>query len=84
MIVTVEASFSGSKCGLLVQLSDFAIEGVKGGPEGAWERVVLRGQSGPVRAKDAQVEFGIEEGNLQGRSWSRYSGVCSGCVGSDP
>jgi hypothetical protein len=33
MTVTVEASFSCSKCGLLVELLDFAIEGVEGGPE---------------------------------------------------
>ena len=42
MIVRVEASFSGSKCGLLVELLDFAIEVVEGGPERSWERVVLR------------------------------------------
>ena len=33
MIVTVEASFAGSKCGLLVQLLDFAIEDIEGGAE---------------------------------------------------
>src|SRR6267142_1317369 len=65
MIVTVEASFSGSKCGLLVQLLDFAIEAVEGVPERAWKRVVLRQERRPVRPKDAQVEFGIEEGDLQ-------------------
>ena len=42
MIVTVEASFSGSKCGLLVQLLDFAIEAVEGGPERAWEGIIVR------------------------------------------
>jgi len=41
MIVTVEASLSGSKCGLLVQLVDFAIEDVESGTKGARERVVL-------------------------------------------
>src|SRR5947199_9493591 len=73
MIVTVEASFSGSKCGLLIQLLDFAIEDVEGGTERARERVVLRKERRPVRAKDAQVEFGVEEGDLQavaGRSIS--------------
>src|SRR5262245_38490041 len=65
MIVTVEASFSGSKCGLLVQLLDFAIEDVECDTERAWERVVLWEQRGPVRSKDAHVEFGIEESDLQ-------------------
>ena len=65
MIIRVEASFSGSKCGLLVQLLDFAIEGVEGGPERPWERVVFREERRPIRPKDAQVEFGIEEGDLQ-------------------
>jgi len=38
MIVAVEASFSGSKCDLLVQLLDFAIEDIEGGAECAWRR----------------------------------------------
>jgi hypothetical protein len=41
MIATVEASFSGSKCGLLVQLVDFAIEHVESGTKRARKRVVL-------------------------------------------
>ena len=72
MIVTVEASFSGSKCGLLVQLLDFAIEGVEGGPERPWERVVFREERRPIRPKDAQVEFGIEEGDLQAKGVAVY------------
>ncbi len=65
MIITVEASFAGSKCGLLVQLLDFAIEDIEGGAECAWEAVVGGDQRRPIRAKDAQIEFGVEEGDLQ-------------------
>jgi hypothetical protein len=48
-----------------VQFLDFAIEGVEGGAERAWERVVLREERWPVRPNYAQVECGIEEGDLQ-------------------
>ena len=57
MIVTVEASFSGSKGGHLVQLLDFAIEDMEGGAECAWEAVVGGDQRRPIRAKDAQVKL---------------------------
>src|SRR5262249_62252003 len=54
-----------SKSGLLVQLLDFAIEDIEGGTERAWERVVLREERRPVRSKNTQVEFGVEEGDLE-------------------
>src|SRR5262249_2692678 len=65
MIVPVEASLSGSKCGLLVELLDFAIEDLEGGTERAWERVGLWEKCRPVRAQNAHVEFGVEERDLE-------------------
>src|SRR5262249_15056853 len=65
MIVTVEACFSGSKDGLLVQLLDFAIEDVESSTQRAWERVVLREERRPVRSKNAQIEFGVEERDFE-------------------
>src|SRR5216683_5633263 len=64
-IVTVEASVSSNKGGLVVQLLDFAIEHVEGDTEGAWQPVGLGEQRRPVGPKDAQIEFGVEEGDLQ-------------------
>jgi hypothetical protein len=65
MIVTIEASLSGSKRSLLAHLLDFVIEYIEGGTERAWQ-VILRGeQRRPIGSKDTQIEFGVEEGDLQ-------------------
>jgi len=48
-----------------VELLDFMIEDVEGGTERAWQAIVTGEQRRPGGAKDAQVEFGVEEGNLQ-------------------
>jgi hypothetical protein len=56
-----------------VQLLDFAIEYIEGGTERAWQVILLGEQRRPVGSKDTQIEFGVEEGDLQavaGRSIS--------------
>lgn len=65
MIVTIEASFSGSNRGLLVQFLDFAIEYLEGGTERAWPVILLGEQRGPIGPKDTQIKFGVEEGDLE-------------------
>src|SRR4030095_3412303 len=65
MIVTNEASFSGSTRGVLVQFLDFAIEYLEGGTERAWQVILLGEQRGPIGPKDTQIKFRVEEGDLE-------------------
>jgi hypothetical protein len=65
MIVTIEASVSGSNRGLLVQFLDFAIEYLEGGTERAWPVILLGEQRRPIGPKDTQIKFGVEEGDLE-------------------
>ena len=65
VIVTVEASFSGGKGGLLVEFLDFGVELVEGGAKRAGQQVVLGEQRGPVGPEDAQIELAVEEGDFE-------------------
>ncbi len=48
-----------------MQFGDFVIELFEDGAEGAWQLIVLGEQGGPVGPEDAEIELGIEEGDLE-------------------
>ena len=64
-ILRVEASFLGSKRGLLVEFLDFGVELVEDAAKGARQRIGVWEQRGPVRPEDPKIELGVEEGDFE-------------------
>src|SRR5262245_56671520 len=84
MIVTIEASFSGSKRGLLVQLLDFAIELHRGRHGASVASDPPRGATPPNWVEGYADRVWRRRRRPSGRSWSRYGGGSSACGGSAP
>src|SRR5215203_3080118 len=65
MSVTIEASFSRSKGGLLVQFPDFGLEVVEGGAQRSGQVVGVGEQGVPLGSEDTEVQLAVEERDFQ-------------------
>ena len=64
-LLRVEASFSGSKSGLLVEFLNFSIELSEDSAKSARQGIVRRDERGPVRPEDPKIELCIEERDFE-------------------
>jgi hypothetical protein len=56
-----------------VEFLNFGVEVVEGCPKRARQGIVLGEKRGPVRPEDAEVEFGVEEGDFESVAGSRVA-----------
>src|SRR5260370_30988003 len=64
-MVKLEASFSGRKSSLLVNLADLGIEVIERGAQRAGQMVVSGDERGPLGSQDAEIQLGGKERDFQ-------------------
>src|SRR5437667_5229773 len=64
-IVTIEASFSGGKSGLLVKFVDFGCELIEGRTERSRQMVAVGEEGVPLRSQDAQIQLAVKKGDFE-------------------